>query len=140
MKFQNELKEMNRCGNGYLYDFPNESMQKGGLFFPNADRALCPDIFEWVMDTLLHQIKLDNALLLPAMTAKFAMLGHLQQNVNPQLKEALEEQGIIGLPDQYANTYDDKFFVEVVAEYQPNNNDFQAGFLIRDDADRKSVV
>jgi hypothetical protein len=134
VKLENELKMIDRCGNGYLYDFPEKSMQKGGLFFPNSNRALCPDLFEGIMDTLFQQIRLDNQLLLSGLRGRFALLSHLEQKVNPKLKATLEEQGIVGLPEQLMNTFDDKFFVEVIAEYDPRSNDFRPGFLIREDA------
>ena len=134
VKNQNTLKTIDRCGNGYLYDFPGKSMQKGGLFFPNANQSLCPDLLEWVMDTLLRQIRQDHDTLLSSMRERFSTLGYLQQDVNPRLQAALEAQGIIGLPDELTNTYADKFFVEVNAVYDPRHTDFTPGFLVREDA------
>lgn len=131
---RNELVEINRCGNGYLYDFPAKSMQKGGIFFPNANQGLCPDLLEWAIDTLLTQVRVDNDLLMRGMRSKFSILNHLEHRANPELKESLENQGILGLPDYLTNSYDDRIFVEVAVSHDPVGKDFTSCFLVRKDA------
>jgi hypothetical protein len=130
VKNKNVFRTDDRCGNGYLYDFPSRSMQKGGLFFPAANSSLCPNILEWVMDTILRQVRLDNDLILRGMQEKFVMLGRLKQKVNPQLGKALDDQGIFGLPDSVANTYNDRFYVEAKASFYPDRNSFKPGFML----------
>lgn len=130
VKNKNHFRTDTRCGNGYMYDFPNRSMQKGGLFFPVANSSLCPNILEWVMDTILRQIRLDNELILDGMQEKFVMLGRIKQKVNPELWQTLDDQGIFGLPDSVANTYNDRFYVEAKGSFDPERNGFEPGFML----------
>jgi hypothetical protein len=134
VKYRNDLKYMNECGNGFLYDFPAKSMQKGGLFFPSNTGVLCPNLLKSVLDTLLEQVRIDHQLVLTGLRDKFANLRRTKQNVNPRLKMILEEQGLVGLPDQYANAYDDRFFVEAEVNFDPSRPYFKPCYLVREDA------
>lgn len=133
VKYKNELSPIDRCGNGYLFDFPEQSMQKGGLFFPKANAMMCPDLLEWAIDTIFNQIKQDNETLLSGIAENFRMLGRLQQEVNPRLTKILDDQGVLGMPDSVANIYNDPFYVEVSAEVDHPSLDerrYDTGFLI----------
>jgi|GEM_PF-7092290 len=112
LRYKNQLLPYNRCGSGYIFDFPNASMQKGGIFFPPMEEQICPDILRPVMDSLFRQIQNDTERLLSDLKNNFKTVNRFEQQVNPLLQKILFDKGQGKLPDSVRNSTNAPFYVE----------------------------
>lgn len=136
VRYRSEFKSEDRCGNGFLFDFPENSMAKGGVFFPQAESWMCPDVLHWVMDSIFKQIRWDTDTLLAGIEKNFRTMSRLEQEVDSTLKEILKDQGLAGMPDSLTNTFNDPFYVEVRTSLdleRPCCSPYEPAFLLRED-------
>ena len=87
LTFKHKYRQIEGCGNLFLYDIPKQSMQKGGIFFPDATSPLCTDVLRWSLDTIFHQVAYDAQRLLNDMENTVLNAGQFEQEINPLLQE-----------------------------------------------------
>lgn len=76
LRHDNYFTEVGDLKNGYRLDFPQNSITQGAVFFPQKGETLSLDILTNNVDTMVQQIKSDNADLIKYMTSAFAATGN----------------------------------------------------------------
>ena len=133
IKASNELKPFLGLGEGSMYDFPQNSMYKGGIFFPRHKEFIMPTLMEAIIDTLLDQIVIDNQHILNDLSEKLSISQSLYFFPNPLVDSILNDQGFEELPDSIFSPFIDKFHVEVRERFQiieGGSNEYEPAFLL----------